>query len=118
MFPSAVSVCAPRVELVVIRAQILHIRAQLIDARKHRIVVAANGIRRTAAGNLPFTVANPNRRRIPAFINVDAIDSRTCNRESQIRCIDFIRLVIIQMTHTHQDRAFAQAHLRDVVIKI
>jgi hypothetical protein len=118
MFPPAVSVGAPRVKLVVVRAQILHIRAQLIDARKHRIVVAANGIRRTAAGNLPFTVANSNRRRIPAFINIDAIDSRTRDRESQIRRVDFVRLVIIQMTHTHQNRAFAQAHLRDVVVKI
>ncbi len=40
------------------------------------------------------------------------------DRESQIRCIDFIRLIIIQMTHPHQNRAFAQAHLRDVVVQI
>jgi hypothetical protein len=118
MFKSAVSVGAPRVKLVVIRAQILHIRIQLICSRKHRIVMAANGIRRAPTGNLPFTVANPDRRRIAAFINIDAIDSGTRDRESQIRRVDFVRLVIVQMTHPHQNRAFAQTHLRDVVVQI
>jgi hypothetical protein len=80
--------------------------------------MAANGIRRAASGNLPFPVANPDRCRIAAFINVDAIDARTRNRESQVRRIDLVRLVIVQMTHPHQNRAFAQAHLRDVVVKI
>jgi hypothetical protein len=101
VFPSAVSIRAPRVKLVVIRAEVLHIGAQLIGSRKYRVVMRANGIRRSAAGNLPFPVANPYRCRITAFINVDTISARTCNRERQIRCIDFIRLVIIQMTHTN-----------------
>jgi hypothetical protein len=118
MFPSTVTVRAPRVKLVVIRAQILHIRTQLVCTGKHRVVMAANGIRRAAAGNLPFPVANPDGRRVTAFINIDAIDARTCNRESQIWRIDFICLVIIKMTHAHQNRAFAQAHLRDVIVQI
>ena len=118
MFPSAVSLGAPRVKLVVIRAEILHIRAQLIRSRKHRIIVCANGIRRSASGNLAFPVANSDGGRIAAFVNVDAIDARSCNRESQIRRINFVSLVVIQMTHAHENCAFSQANLRDVIVQI
>jgi hypothetical protein len=118
MFPSAVTVGAPGVELVVIRPQILHVSAQLIRSRKHRVVMRANGIRRSAAGNLAFPFANSNGGGIAALINVDAIGARPCNRESQIRRIDFVGLVFAKMAHAHQNCAFRQANLRDVVVEI
>jgi hypothetical protein len=101
MFPSAVTVGAPRVKLVVIRVEVLHVSAQLIRSRKNRVVMRANGIRRSPAGDLAFPVANSDRGGIAAFINVDAIGAWPCNRESQIRRIDFVGLVFTQMTNAH-----------------
>jgi hypothetical protein len=118
MFPSAVPIRAPGVKLVVIRAEILHVGVQLIRSREHRVVMRTYGIRRSATGNLAFSVANSDGGGIAALINVDAIDARSCNRESQIRRIDFVGLVLVEMTHAHQNRAFRQANLRDVIVKI
>jgi hypothetical protein len=101
MFPSPVTVGAPRVKLVIIRPQILHIRTQLIRSREDRIVMRANGIRRSAAGNLAFPFANPNGGGIAPLINVDAIGAGARNRESQVRRVNFIGLVFTQMAHAH-----------------
>jgi hypothetical protein len=118
MFPSPVTVGAPRVKLIVIRAEILHVGIQLIRSREDCVVMGANGIRRSAASDLAFTFANSDRCSIAAFINVDPISSRAVNGESQIWRIDFVRFVLIQMTHAHQNRSFGQSNLRDVIVQI
>src|SRR5579859_4976961 len=79
MFPSPVTVGAPRFKFVVIRAQILHVRAQLVGSREHRVVVGANGIGHSAAGYLPLSVADLDGSGIAALINVDAIDAGARN---------------------------------------
>jgi hypothetical protein len=118
MFPSTITIRAPGIKLIVVRAQILNVRIQLIYSRKHRVVMRTNRIRSSASGNLTFPVANSYGCGIPALVNVDAIYARTRDRKSQIRRIDFVRLIPVQMTHSHQNCAFAQAHLRNVIVQI
>jgi hypothetical protein len=93
MFPTTVAVRAPGIKLVVIGVEILYVRVQLIGSREHCVVMGTNGIRRAAARNLAFSVANSNGSGVPALINVDAIDTWSCNRECQVRRINFVRLV-------------------------
>jgi hypothetical protein len=117
-FPSPVAFGTPRIKFIVVCVQILHIGIQLIDPREHRVVVRSHRIRRSSSGDLPFAVANSDGRGIASFINVDAIRARPCNGKRQIGSINFVGLVVIQMTHAHQNRAFRQSHLRDVIVQI
>ena len=101
MFPSAITISAPGIKLIVVRAQILNVRTQLIDSRKHCVVMCTNRIRSSATGDLPFPVANSYGCGIPALVNVEAIRPRPRDRKSQIRRIDFVGLIPVQMTHPH-----------------
>ena len=73
------------------------------------------GICRAASGYFAFTLTHLNNGDVSSFVDGNFIGAGLIDGESQVRCIDFESLILVQATHAYQEGAFGKLNLRRII---
>ena len=117
LLPLPLSSCRPAVELIrgaERRARIAHCRGA--GERDH--LLGADGERLSAARRLRLPRAHLDDGRVAGVVDLDPIIARLLQRQRDIRRIDLVGLIGLDIAHVHEERAGGELHLRRAVIEI
>jgi len=87
-------------------AQFAHIVAKLVDSRESSFLSFTQAVRTSAAGDFGIPTENASRGLIAIFVHIHAILSRLRDVESQIRGVNFKRIIPIKIANTEEHRSY------------
>ena len=70
------------------------------------------------AVNIGLAPQRSDRRRVAGRIDLNAIFARLADCQCEIRCIDFIELIAVHLTHTEIEHSLRELDLGDAIVQV